>query len=58
MAKLYIVFFNLWVLGEIIVSDGIKLNIKYQSDDNCFVNLTDSPQNCFTEILKHTRVCT
>lgn len=45
-------------LGENNVSDGIKLNIKYQSDDSCFVNLTDSPQNYFIEILKHTRVCT
>ena len=58
MAKLYVVFFNLWVLGENTVFDGIKLNIKYQSDDNCLVNLKDSPQNYFIETLKHTRVCT
>ena len=45
-------------LGENNVSDGLKLNIKYQGDDSCFVNLTDSPQNYFIEILKHTRVCT
>ena len=45
-------------LGENTVFDEIKLNIKYQSDDNCLVNLKDSPQNYFIETLKHTRVCT
>lgn len=45
-------------LGENTVFDGIKLNIKYQSDDSCFVNLKDSPQNYFIETLKHTHVCT